>query len=235
MIVMKRLRPKKWTARAMAHYAADAAVAAALANIDADGDGQVSQVERELASRVAWTGGGMRAENEARAKGLGAGAGKTGGVIYAGNMTSAMDSGVTRDADGIDRVKDPPKALLPTLFALRRSCETEQKDLTKVFELGGGSPFGTMAPTKFTSALVTNFGRMHFTPEQLSLITTAYGCGYETPHEHSKQRSMPFESIAWKDFCEDVAKAVDTGPLTVGLASGGSFVPRRRNGSPTRR
>ena len=216
----------------MAHYVPDASVAAALANIDADGDGEVSQLERQIASRAAWTGGGMRAENEARAGGL------RGDAIYAGGMTSAMDSGVTRDADGIDRVKDPPKELLPILWALKQSCEREMKDLSKCLELGGGSPYGTMPPTKFTSALVSNFSRMHFSADVLQQITKAYGCGYETPHDHGKHQTLPFESIAWKDFCEDVGKAVDTGPMVVGLKSGGSFVPRRGRGnspSPPRR
>ena len=121
-------------------------------------------------------GGGMRAENEARAAGL-EGAGDSGGAIYSGGMTSALDSGVTRDEDGVDRVPDPPDSLKPILYDLQKICEVELIDLHRQLEQAGGLPFGTMQVSKFASALVVLFNRYDFTDTVIRDIISAYGCG----------------------------------------------------------
>ena len=174
--------------------------------------------------------GGMRAENEARGEGMDHAA------LYSGGMKSAMDSGATRDEDGIDRVPDPPETLKPVLYELKRMCEIEHINLPRQLELAGGNHYGTMAPQKFASALVVNFNRYHFTQQLLFSITSAYGCGYEAPPNTEIRHQLPFESVAWKDFCEDVEKAVEYNQAPTELASGGSFIPRRtRPGSPPKR
>ena len=118
--------------------------------------------------------------------------------------------GKSRDADGtIDRVRDPPKELLPTLFAVKMQSEAYNVDLIGTFMDAGGSGFGTIPTTKFSSALVVALNRFPLTEAVLLDIITAYGCGEPAPAGSAKARLHPFEAVAWKDFCEDVEKAED--------------------------
>lgn len=106
--------------------------------------------------------------------------------------------GKTRDEDGtVDRVADPPDEMWPVLASIKYKCEVENIELVSVFEEGGGTHFGNMKTHKFFSVLKDNFPRYNFSVEVLDAIHSHYGCGYCDPRGR-------FESIAWKDFCEDV-------------------------------
>lgn len=113
------------------------------------------------------------------------------------------NAGKTRDDDGtVDRVKDPPKILLPFLACMKEKCKIENVDLLSVFEEEKASHTGLMATTRFISAMVIAFPRCKFDAPVLQALKDAYGVGFKNP-------GGQFETIAWMDFCEDVAKAVD--------------------------
>ena len=57
-----------------------------------------------------------------------------------------------------------------------------------------------MKTSNFFSALKDNFARFDIRPEIMEDIEDHYGCGYEDPRGRH-------ENIAWKDFCEDVARS----------------------------
>ncbi len=137
----------------------------------------------------------------------------TGGGIDVGKSDKPgghVQDARSRDTDGtIDRVKDPPKELLPVLYAIRANCASYNIDLHEYFQDAGGSAYGTIATTKFCSSLVVGIHRLDLTEETLAAIVEAYGCGTPIDPRSAYHKISRFETVAWKDFCEDVGKAVD--------------------------
>jgi len=123
-----------------------------------------------------------------------------------------------RDADGtIDRVDDSvAQKLMPILFAIKERCRTEHINLESVFEEAGGTHFGTIKRQNFQSTLVATFKRFLFEEETLIAIVMAYGCGYQHPPRPDLNIPPLYESVGWKDFCEDVGQSYDT---TMGVAT----------------
>ena len=105
-----------------------------------------------------------------------------------------------RDEDGIDRVPDPPDALLPYLQAFKMICRGEGIDLNTAMADAGGTRFGTIPTQNFKSKLTDVFKRFAFSEQMLFSISCAYGTGAEDI------RQGGFELVAWKDFVEDVMK-----------------------------
>lgn len=144
--------------------------------------------------------------------------GKVGGLV---DEKYALDGGKTRDADGtIDRVRDPPPELLPFLYAVKMQCSAYNISIDQVFEAAGGTAYGVIPATKFQSALVVTFHRLEIKEELLYQIATAYGTGYEAPEGSKRAIAARFEAVAWKDFCEDVNKAVDVSGRDVNIIGG---------------
>ena len=116
--------------------------------------------------------------------------------------------GTAGDVDGtVDRVRDPPKELLPVLYTIKAQCEAYNVDLHGVFQEAGGTGFGMMPTTRFCSALVVAMNRLDLDEQTLTALADAYGCGEAIPPHSRHYRVARFGSVAWKDFCEDVAKA----------------------------
>jgi len=130
---------------------------------------------------------------------------------------AAMHQGKSRDADGtVDRIDDSvSKALMPLLFTFKKRCQSENIELVSVFEEAGGTHFGTIKRQNFQSALVSTFKRLLLEEDTLLAIVQAYGCGYKHPGVPSRNVPSLYESVGWKDFCEDVENSYDT---THGLA-----------------
>jgi len=130
---------------------------------------------------------------------------------------AAMHEGKARDADGtVDRIDDSvSKKLMPLLYTFKMRCQSENIDLVSVFEEAGGTHFGTIKRQNFQSALVSTFKRLLLEEDTLLAIVTAYGCGYKHPPVLSRGTPALYESVGWKDFCEDVENSYDT---TRGLA-----------------
>lgn len=130
---------------------------------------------------------------------------------------AAMHSGKARDADGtIDRIDDSVSIkLMPLLYTLKRRCESENIELSSIFSEAGGTHFGTIKRQNFLSALRECFKRLLLEESTLQAIVDAYGCGYKHPGVPSRGEPPQYESVGWKDFCEDVSKSYDT---TRGLA-----------------
>jgi hypothetical protein len=63
---------------------------------------------------------------------------------------------------------------------------------------------------------VSTFKRFLFEEETLIALVMAYGCGYQHPPNRDLNIPPLYESVGWKDFCEDVGKAYDT---TEGIAT----------------
>jgi hypothetical protein len=63
---------------------------------------------------------------------------------------------------------------------------------------------------------VSTFKRFLFEEETLIALVMAYGCGYQHPPNADLNIPPLYESVGWKDFCEDVGKAYDT---TEGIAT----------------
>ena len=72
-----------------------------------------------------------------------------------------------------------------------------------------------MKRQNFQSTLVSTFKRFLLEEDTLLAIVNAYGCGYEHPAVPSRNVGKLFESVAWKDFREDVQNSHDS---TRGLA-----------------
>jgi hypothetical protein len=53
-------------------------------------------------------------------------------------------------------------------------------------------------------------------PRRLIALVSAYGCGYQHPPNPALNIPPLYESVGWKDFCEDVGKSYDT---SYGVAS----------------
>jgi hypothetical protein len=116
----------------------------------------------------------------------------------------------SRDEDGtIDRVRDPPKELLPLLFGFKCQANAHNIALDEAFVAAGGTSYGVIPTTKFASCLAVTFHRMGLTDENIKALVTAYGIGDKAPEGSARSKIAPFESCAWCDFCEDVGKAVD--------------------------
>ena len=115
-------------------------------------------------------------------------------------VTSIMDSGVTRDEDGIDRVPDPPDTLLPYLKAFKMIARGEGIDLNTAMMDAGGTRYGTIPTQNFCSKLTDIFKRFAFSEQLLFSLACAYGTGCEDI------RQGGYELVAWKDFVEDVMK-----------------------------
>jgi len=130
---------------------------------------------------------------------------------------AAMHSGKTRDADGtVDRIDETADdKLMPLLCVFKKRCMAENIELNSVFEEAGGTHFGTIKRQNFQSALVSTFKRLLLEENTLFAIVNAYGCGYKHPPNPATGLPGLYESVGWKDFCEDVENAVDT---TQGLA-----------------
>ena len=100
-----------------------------------------------------------------------------------------------------------------------RPCDPPRPDshlsrsLPAPVQSAGASRFGTIATSRFISALGTGFPRFKIHEEIYASIVENYGIGYKNPFGQSEQ-------IGWMDFCEDVSKAVDETPEQVptGLA-----------------
>ena len=140
---------------------------------------------------------------------------KSGGGIQVGDSDKPGGLGIfaqgkTRDDDGtIDRVRDPPKELLPLLYKLRRMAEAYNIALEEAFVAAGGTQYGTIPTSKFCSCLVITMHRAGLTEVELSGLVEAYGIGNREPARHAKSRVVPFECCAWKDLIEDIEKAID--------------------------
>ena len=139
----------------------------------------------------------------------------TGGGIQTGECDKPGGLGIfaqgkTRDDDGtVDRVRDPPRELLPLLYKLRCQASAYNVDLEGAFVQAGGSSYGTIPTTKFGSCLVVTFHRAGLTEGDIFALIEAYGIGNREPERHAKSKVMPYECCAWKDLCEDVEKAPD--------------------------
>lgn len=134
-----------------------------------------------------------------------------GGIDTGGKGKTGAMSGKSRDEDGtIDRVRDPPKELLPLLYAMRMSCEAYHiGSLEDAMLAAGGTHYGVIPTTKFGSCIATLFPRLGLTEENLLALVTAYGCGDKVPERSHRAKLQPFDMCAWADFAEDVQKAVD--------------------------
>jgi len=116
-------------------------------------------------------------------------------------IKSMMDSGVTRDEEGIDRVPDPPETLIPYLKAFKTMARGEGIDMELMMLNAGGTRYGTIAKTAFTSQLTSYFKRFTFSEQLLYSLCHAYGTGAEDIFNGG------FELVAWRDFVEDVEKS----------------------------
>jgi len=115
-------------------------------------------------------------------------------------VASIMDSGVTRDEDGIDRVPDPPEQLLPYLQMFKVIARGEGIDLNAAMMDAGGTRYGTIPTQKFCAKMTDIFKRFAFSEQLLFSLSCAYGTGCEDI------RQGGYELVAWKDFVEDVMK-----------------------------
>jgi len=115
-------------------------------------------------------------------------------------IASIMDSGVTRDEDGIDRVPDPPDSLIPYLQMFKVICRGEGIDLNTAMMDAGGTRYGTIPTQKFQGKLTDVFKRFCFSEQLLFSLSCAYGTGCEDI------RQGGYELVAWKDFVEDIMK-----------------------------
>jgi len=116
-------------------------------------------------------------------------------------ITSMMDSGVTRDEEGIDRVPDPPEALKPYLKFFKTMARGEGIDLELMMLSAGGTRYGTISKTAFQSQLTSYFKRFTFSDQLLFSLCHAYGTGAEDIFNGG------YELVAWRDFVEDIEKA----------------------------
>jgi len=116
-------------------------------------------------------------------------------------VVSMMDSGVTRDEEGIDRVPDPPDSLKPYLKFFKTMARGEGIDMELMMLSAGGTRYGTISKTAFQSQLTSYFKRFTFSDQLLFSLCHAYGTGAEDIF------NAGYELVAWRDFVEDVEKA----------------------------
>ena len=96
------------------------------------------------------------------------------------------------------------------------ACANSKHPCDRCEQEAGGTHFGTIKRQNFASALVGTFKRFLFEEETLVALVMAYGCGYQHPANPTLNLPPLYESVGWKDFCEDVGKAYDT---TEGIAT----------------
>ena len=108
-----------------------------------------------------------------------------------------------RDTDGtIDWVPDPPEKLKKWLLLLKIQNQSKGIGLEQQLRFAGAKSNGLMQKDQFGIALTSYIYREWFWSKQLlKSIYIAYGTGLEEP-DGTK------ESVAWKDFCEDVEAQV---------------------------
>ena len=122
---------------------------------------------------------------------------KTGGGIQIGDSDKPGGMGIfgdgkQRDDDGtVDRVRDPPRELLPLLYRLRCHAEGYNIKLIDAFVDAGGTHFGTIPTTKFGSCLVVTFHRAGLTEAEILSLIEAYGIGAREPERSAKSRYAP--------------------------------------------
>jgi hypothetical protein len=135
--------------------------------------------------------------------------------------------GSFRDTDGVDRVKEPPEDFKPVLLFFKDIIKGESMNIEDEFKSAGASPYGTMSKGQFQGVLVTRFQRhVYFTEELLAQICDIYGTGLVDhkcapplasvgaragSQQSAHRRHGGFREVAWKDFCEDIAKTVGSG------------------------
>ena len=138
---------------------------------------------------------------------------KTGGGVDTGPAKGLGAASHTRDEDGsVDRVHDiNDPQILSMLYAFRCYADSYNVALEEAFEAAGGTHYGTIPASKFGSTLTNIFHRMGLTGAQVEALTAAYGIGDKAPEgsARSKSGATRFEACGWKDFIEDVEKAVD--------------------------
>ncbi len=113
------------------------------------------------------------------------------------------------------------------LYELQQRCREEDIDIESILHSSGASNLGVMPATKFKSALVVTFSRLHFTDAVLNMLVEEYGCSYAPPEGTNRSRAIPFEAISTKDFCDDVRMATPPGEAAAG---GARFVPTLSRG-----
>ena len=137
-------------------------------------------------------------------------------------ITSMMDSGVTRDEEGIDRVPDPPDSLKPYLKFFKTMARGEGIDMELMMLGAGGTRYGTISKTAFQSQLTSYFKRFTFSDQLLFSLCHAYGTGAEDIFNGG------YELVAWRDFVEDVEKAYpdkDDGYSESQVGRGDQWIP----------
>ena len=106
-----------------------------------------------------------------------------------------------RDEDGIDWVPDPPEKLKFWLLLLKMQNESKGVGLHENMRYMGAKPNGLMKKYQFCICLTTTYREWRFTTGLLKSICHAYGTGLTDP-------SGEKESVAWKDFLEDIEAQV---------------------------
>lgn len=149
-------------------------------------------------------------------------------VDQSGKVGGRAQDANSRDVDGtIDRVKDPPKELLPLLYAMKLHCASYNVNLLECFFDAGGSRFGTIPTTKFGSALVHALSRLNLSVEMITSLVDHYGCGDPVDKRSAYSRLAQFEQVAFMDLCEDVDKAENVSDTQYPFPFGGPQVPER--------
>lgn len=104
----------------------------------------------------------------------------------------------TRDTDGtVDRVPDPPEALKKWLLLLKMKNTSAGIGLAEMLRLQGAKANGVMDRGTFLITLRTVYKEWSFQEQLLFSFAHTYGCGLV-------DGSGLKESVAWRDFCEDV-------------------------------
>ena len=104
---------------------------------------------------------------------------------------------MNRDEDGVDWVPDPPEALKFWLLLFKIQNHSKGIGLGQNLRYMGAKPNGLMQRDQFCIAITTTYREWRFSTQFLKSVCHAYGTGLADP-------SGEKESVAWKDFCEDV-------------------------------
>lgn len=112
---------------------------------------------------------------------------------------------------GLQAPPGPPAELCAVMIEVKRSCTLpENVDLDNCFMVAGGTRQGKIAASKFKSALVARFPRIHWTDEKFQPLLTAYGCGYLSNIQYGGEVEAgggTRQEVSWKDFASDVRGA----------------------------
>uniref|UniRef100_A0A7S3AE82 Uncharacterized protein n=1 Tax=Haptolina ericina TaxID=156174 RepID=A0A7S3AE82_9EUKA len=115
---------------------------------------------------------------------------------YRGDQLEVFEK--TRDTDGtVDRVPDPPEALKKWLLLLKMKNTSAGIGLAEMLRLQGAKANGVMDRGTFLITLRTVYKEWSFQEQLLFSFAHTYGCGLV-------DGSGLKESVAWRDFCEDV-------------------------------